>query len=154
MKSCSRAIIVISAISREIMPKVTIFSLKITKNTENCHSWISRFLQMVKREIMFMLDSHKFWSKLNASWNRCYDFWDIIEFGLSKKKDVAYGNSCLKWIEKYVFSDWLQHDFLQNIHIHVSECLLLDCWPKNASKPVWNFLFMKQWTANHPTFSI
>ena len=39
----------------EIMQHFAIFSLKITKNKENCHSQISRVLKMVKREITIML---------------------------------------------------------------------------------------------------
>ena len=54
---------VISTISREITMKLASFSLKITKNEENCHSWISCFTQMVMSDIIFTLDLHEFYSQ-------------------------------------------------------------------------------------------
>ena len=51
---------IISAISSEITLKMTCFSLKITKNLENCHLRISRFIQMMKSGMTFKLDSRKF----------------------------------------------------------------------------------------------
>ena len=47
------------AILREITKTISDFSHKIMKNRENCHSWNSRFPQMVKREITFALHSRK-----------------------------------------------------------------------------------------------
>ena len=64
VKSPSRPIPVIVAISRKITQKFATFSLKITKNRKHFHSRISQFTQIVKREITFMLDSRKFWSQL------------------------------------------------------------------------------------------
>jgi len=53
----------IHVISREMMLKFTSNSLEITKNGENCHSYISRFSQMVRSEITFTPDSRKFCSR-------------------------------------------------------------------------------------------
>ena len=61
MKSHSLPIPLVIAISHEITQKFANFSLKITKNRENCHSRISRFPKMVKRA--FTLVSRKFWSR-------------------------------------------------------------------------------------------
>ena len=55
---------VFSLISNVIMIKSTSFLLKIMKNGENCLSRIKHFTQMVKSEIMFTLDSHRFSSWL------------------------------------------------------------------------------------------
>ena len=57
-KSRSCLISIILEISHEIALKCTRISLKITKNRENYHSLISRFTLTVKRENMFMLNSH------------------------------------------------------------------------------------------------
>ena len=43
----------ILVISHEITQKFANFSLKITDNRENCHSWSTRFPQMVKCEFTF-----------------------------------------------------------------------------------------------------
>ena len=45
---------VISAISREITLKLTGFSLANHKNSENCHSQVMHFTQIVKSEIVFL----------------------------------------------------------------------------------------------------
>ena len=50
----------ISAISHEITPKLTSFSLKNTINGENYHLRISCFKQITISEITFMLNSRKF----------------------------------------------------------------------------------------------
>ena len=50
----------IFAILREITQKYAGFSLKITKDRENYYLQSSRFTKMVKREIFFALNSHKF----------------------------------------------------------------------------------------------
>ena len=63
MKCRSCPIPVILAILREITQKFANLSLKFTQNRENCHLWISWIPQIVKREITFSLDSHKFWSR-------------------------------------------------------------------------------------------
>ena len=64
VKSLSRPIPIILAISRKITQKIATFTRKITKNRIHFHSQISQFPQIVKHEIMFMLDSRKFWSQL------------------------------------------------------------------------------------------
>ena len=46
----------------KIKQKSTSFSLKMMIIGENCHSWISRFTQMVIIEITFALDSQKYLS--------------------------------------------------------------------------------------------
>ena len=58
----SHPIPVILVISCEIMQSIVSFTLRSKKNRENCHSLSSWLMQMVKRYIMFMLDSRKFWS--------------------------------------------------------------------------------------------
>ena len=50
-------------ISNEIPHESVSFSLKITKNRYNCHSHSSRFIQTLKREITFTLDSRNLWSQ-------------------------------------------------------------------------------------------
>ena len=60
VKNRSRPIYMVFAILREIPQKYAGFSLKITKDRENYHLQSSRFTQMVKREIFFALNSHKF----------------------------------------------------------------------------------------------
>ena len=57
-------------ISSEIALKLISFSLKITKNGENCQSRISRFTKMVRSKIMFMLS--------NDSQNILKNFWDTF----------------------------------------------------------------------------
>ena len=56
-------------ISNEITQTLANFSLKIMKNRENYHLRISRFPQIVKREIIFMLDSCQCWSRSFTSHN-------------------------------------------------------------------------------------
>ena len=53
---------VIVGISRAVTKKLARFSLKIIKDSEYCNSQNLQFLHTVKREITFMLDSHKFGS--------------------------------------------------------------------------------------------
>ena len=50
----------IHLIWREIMLKLTCFSLKITINGEKCHSQLSHFTQMMRSELTFTIDSRKF----------------------------------------------------------------------------------------------
>ena len=54
---------------KKVTQKFDTFSVKVTMNWENCHSWISHFTQMVKSEITFTLNSRKFWSRPITS---CY----------------------------------------------------------------------------------
>ena len=54
-ESCSLLLPIILAIFHEIMQHFANFSLTIMKNSKNYHSRISRFTQIVKREITFML---------------------------------------------------------------------------------------------------
>ena len=54
---------IILAIWHEITQNFANFSLTIMKNSENYHSRISRFTQIVKREITFILFSLKFSSQ-------------------------------------------------------------------------------------------
>ena len=72
----------ISAITLEITLKLTNFSLKITRNWENCHLQISRFTHMMKSKITFMLNSRKFCLQPFISRHSCFlsnlyisDFW-------------------------------------------------------------------------------
>ena len=53
----------INAISHEITLNLISFSLKITKNVEDCHSPISSFAQMLSSEIMSTFNSRKFCSQ-------------------------------------------------------------------------------------------
>ena len=53
-------------------------SLKITKNRENYHSWISRFLKMVKCEITITLDSRNVLLK-NGQFCQFCNIWIICD---------------------------------------------------------------------------
>ena len=116
MKSHSLPIPIILAISREITPKFANFSLKITKNRKNCHSRISRFPQMVKREIIFMLDSRKCWSRSFTSHN--YVWW------------IMKISSCLKYITLSSIV-MLVHFFKSNEHILTSKIVA------SGANPLW-----------------
>ena len=78
MKSCSHLIPVILAISREIMLKFEHFLLKIMENHQNYFSWIQRFMQLMKSEIPFRLDSCKFCSQPITTFQLCCSFEPFI----------------------------------------------------------------------------
>ena len=71
----------ISAISCEITMKLKCCSLPIMKTGASCHSQISRFTQMVKSEITFMLDSQKFclWPIANCE-SKNFLRWNLINY--------------------------------------------------------------------------
>ena len=91
MKSCSSPNPVILAISWEVKQYFAIVSLKVTKNSENCHSWISRIQKMVKREITITHDSRKFWSRPITSLKYSTYLW--LSSNLNSQSDTF-----LQWI--------------------------------------------------------
>ena len=62
MKPRSRLIPVSLVISNEITQEFIIFSFKITRNRRNCHSQSSQFIQILKCQITFSLNSRKFFT--------------------------------------------------------------------------------------------
>ena len=77
--------------------KLTSFSLKITKNEENCQALISRVTQRVKSKITFTLHSRKFYSQPISSICRerkanlqFFLFWnDYISYTVSNLSNLA-----------------------------------------------------------------
>ena len=107
VKSCSCPIPLILAFSHKIWQTFANISLKITKNRENCHSVISRFLQMVRSEIIFTLDSRKFCSRPITNYNVYTDTFD--------RKSVSKLNflTCQS-LKAWKF--WICHKFLVWLH--------------------------------------
>ena len=114
VNSSSHPIHVNSAIVLEIMLKLASFSSKITINGQNCHWRISRFIQMLRSEIIFTLDSRNFGHNssllfmplrfyLDSIFANCMAqkllFYDILAFSLQFQINPKFFSTSwkLKW---------------------------------------------------------